>query len=68
MNEAELKSALRYFMDTYVGDEDVKQTAAAWLDTDPVPVKPILAKITPHMRRMNEADVGLWLSIMYYYM
>ncbi|MDM5175666.1 hypothetical protein PO883_00375 [Massilia sp. DJPM01] len=67
MNQAELKSALLYFMDSCVDDE-VRRSATAWLDLDPVPVKAILARITPHMRRMDEADIGLWQTIMHFHM
>ncbi|NHZ82110.1 hypothetical protein F2P44_22930 [Massilia sp. CCM 8695] len=68
MHQAELKSALRYFIDSCVDDDEVKRSATAWIALDPVPVKAILARITPHMRPMADADIGLWQTIMHFYM
>ncbi|MFB9241834.1 hypothetical protein IV454_19345 [Massilia antarctica] len=63
-----MKSALLYFIGTCFDDEEARRSATAWLDIDPVPVKAILARITPHMRRMDDADTGLWQTVMHFYM
>ena len=68
MNDENLRTSLRHLIDAYVEADDAKQALLALLERDEVPVKGILADITPHLGRTSPADTDLLQEIVYFYL